>query len=95
MKYRILLVSQQTDAMEMCMCVTVMIIRFRCLADKVSITLQGLSHPATITVSPHQLFVSCFISDHIHKLDKLSGSILCSVETENIINTQPLYMLDV
>ena len=38
MKYIILMVSLQTDTMEMCMCVTVwLLIGFRCLAEKESI----------------------------------------------------------
>ena len=37
MKYLMLMVSLQTDTMEMCMCVTVWLIGFRCLAEKESI----------------------------------------------------------
>ena len=48
-----------------------------------TISPQGLSDPDQITVTPHQLFVSCLTSPRsLLKLDKLSGSILCSVETE-------------
>ena len=47
---------------------------------------QGLSSPADIAVTPHQLFVECSLPDHIYKLDKLSGSILCSFETEDYIS---------
>ena len=51
-----------------------------------TITPQGLYLPTYIVVTPHQLFVRCSLSDRIYKLDKLSGSILCSVETENVIS---------
>ena len=50
-----------------------------------TISLQGLSRPDEITVTPHQLFVSCIIPSRLLKLDKLSGSILCSVKTEDSI----------
>ena len=50
-----------------------------------TISPQGLSYPIDITVTPHQLFVGCNIPGHICKLDKLSGSILCSVKTEYVI----------
>ena len=44
-----------------------------------SIKLEGFS-PHTITITPHQLFVSCIgISYSILKLDKLSGNIMDSV----------------
>ena len=46
---------------------------------------QGLSYPTNITVTPHQLFVRCSMPDRICKVDKLSGSILCSVVTEYLI----------
>ena len=48
-----------------------------------TISPQGLSYPTEIAVTPHQLFVGCILPDRISKLDKLSGSILCSVETED------------
>ena len=48
-----------------------------------TISPQGLSYPTEIAVTPHQLFVGCILPDRIYKLDKLSGSILCSVETED------------
>ena len=51
-----------------------------------TISPQGLFDPFAITVTPHQLFVSCIIPFHLFKLDKLSGSILCSVKTEDIIS---------
>ena len=47
-----------------------------------TISPQGLSQPSDITVTPHHLFVSCILPCRIYKLDKLSGSILCSVETK-------------
>ena len=59
---------------------------------------QGLSVPSHITITPHHLYVIFIGPDCIHglsyrdlpyriyRLDKLSGSILCSVKTENIIN---------
>ena len=47
-----------------------------------NISPQGLSYPTRITVTPHQLFVRCSLPYRIYKLDKLSGSILCRVETE-------------
>ena len=47
-----------------------------------TISPQGLSRPIEITVTSHQLFVGCNIPCRICKLDKLSGSILCNVETE-------------
>ena len=50
-----------------------------------TISPQGLSRPDEITVIPHQLFVSCLLPFHLLKLDKLSGSILCSVKTEDSI----------
>ena len=50
-----------------------------------TISPQGLFDPLVITVTPHQLFISCLLPFHLFKLDKLSGSILCSVETEDII----------
>ena len=61
-----------------------------------TISLQGLSYPIEITVTPHQLFVSC-IPFCLLKLDKLSGSILCSVKTEDGIcglsaDTDTLYV---
>ena len=52
-----------------------------------TISPQGLSYPDYITVTPHHLFVKCgFLRSYrIYKLDKSSGSILCSVETEDHI----------
>ena len=47
-----------------------------------------MSIPTEITVTPHQLFVRCNIPCRIYKLDKLSGSILCSVKTEDYISGQ-------
>ena len=47
-----------------------------------TISTQGLSQPSDIVVTPHHLFVNCGLFHHIYKLDKLSGSILCSVKTE-------------
>ena len=49
-----------------------------------TISPQGLSHPSDITVTHHHLFVCCISPDRIYKLDKLSGNILCSVETVDI-----------
>ena len=46
---------------------------------------QGLSYPTRITVTSHQLFVRCTIPLRICKLDKLSGSILCSVKSEDVM----------
>ena len=43
---------------------------------------EGMSLPTSIIVSLHHLFVSCDYSDSIYKLDKVSGDILCCVETE-------------
>ena len=54
-----------------------------------TISPQGLSKPDCITVTPHHLFVSsiCLLAPYrIYKLDKLSGSILCSVKTEDNIS---------
>ena len=45
-------------------------------------SLQGLSFPVAITVTPHHLFVCCIAPLRIYKIDTLSGSILCSFETE-------------
>ena len=51
-----------------------------------TISPQGLFDPFAITVIPHQLFVSSLtLPFHLFKLDKLSGSILCSVKTEDSI----------
>ena len=49
---------------------------------------QGLFLPSPVeaTVTPHQLFIRSILPHHICKLDKLSGSILCSVETEDILS---------
>ena len=49
-----------------------------------TISPQGLSNPCDITVTFHHLFVSCL--EGICKLDKLSGSILCSGITEDNIS---------
>ena len=47
------------------------------------ITLEELSIPVSIAITPHQLFVSCNgIPSSILKLDKLSGSIMSSVTSE-------------
>ena len=43
---------------------------------------QGMSRPNSITVSFHHLFVSCDFPQRIYKLDKVSGDILCRVETD-------------
>ena len=51
-----------------------------------TISLQGLTYPDHITVTPHHLFVSCILPCRIYKLDKLSGSFLCSVITAYIIS---------
>ena len=52
-----------------------------------TISPQGLSHPCDITVTSHHLFVRCgLLQCLIYKLDKLSGSILCSVITEDYIS---------
>ena len=51
-----------------------------------TISPQGLSSPTDITVTPHQLFVRCIMPVRIYKLDELSGSILCRVETEDLIS---------
>ena len=42
---------------------------------------QVMTNPNFIAVSPHHLFVSCFFPFIIYKLDKVSGDILCYVET--------------
>ena len=47
---------------------------------------QGLFYPFHLTVTPHHLFVCCYLPCCIYKLDKLSGSILCSVITEDNIS---------
>ena len=47
---------------------------------------QGMSFPDSITVSLHHLFVSSDSPQSIYKLDKVSGDILCRVETDYIIN---------
>ena len=46
---------------------------------------QGMSFPDSITVSLHHLFVSCLLPFSIYKLDKVSGDILCCVETEYVM----------
>ena len=57
---------------------------------------QGMSSPDFITVSLHHLFVSCD-NLYIYKLDKVSGDILCRVETDYIlyglsVDTDTLYV---
>ena len=57
---------------------------------------QGMIHPSSVTVSLHHLFVSCFSSKSIYKLDKVSGDILCYVETDYVmyglsVDTDTLY----
>ena len=51
-----------------------------------TIRMHGLSCPTVIAVTPHELFVVCFPTDQIYKLDKLSGSILCRVKTKDSIS---------
>ena len=51
-----------------------------------TISPQGLTYPSEITVTPHHLFVRCGLPCRIYKLDKLSGSILCSVKSEDFIH---------
>ena len=46
---------------------------------------QGLNFPTDISITPHHLFVSSH-SSNICKLDKLSGVIMCSVESEDTIH---------
>ena len=58
---------------------------------------QGMSSPDFITVSLHHLFVSCDCPHIIYKLDKVSGDILCRVETDYIlyglsVDTDTLYV---
>ena len=43
---------------------------------------QGMHYPISIAVSLHHLFVSCFSSKSIYKVDKVSGDILYYVETD-------------
>ena len=50
-----------------------------------SIKPHGMCSPYSITLSPHHLFVSCDYPPSIYKLDKVSGDILCCVETEYFI----------
>ena len=47
-----------------------------------TIKLQEMTYPIFITVSLHHLFVSCNSPNDIYKLDKVSGHILCCVETD-------------
>ena len=61
-----------------------------------TIKTQGMPSPDSITVSLHHLFVSCGHLQTIYKLDKVSGDILCRVETGCImyglsIDTDTLY----
>ena len=52
-----------------------------------NISSQGLSNPIEITVTPHHLFINGIAElEYIYKLDKLSGSILCSVKSEDGIS---------
>ena len=52
-----------------------------------TISPQGLSYLSDITVTLHHLFVGCGLQEYrIYKLDKLSGSILCSVKHEDGIS---------
>ncbi|KAI6658590.1 hypothetical protein LOD99_15390 [Oopsacas minuta] len=53
---------------------------------KRTIKAQGMSCPSRIAVTPHQLFVICFLSDNILKLDKVSGEIMCQIETDYSIS---------
>ena len=43
---------------------------------------QGMTFPLYMAVSLHHLFVSCISPLSVYKLDKVSGDILCCVETE-------------
>ena len=43
---------------------------------------QGMSFPTSIAISLHHLFVNCEYPNIIYKLDKVSGDILCYVETD-------------
>ena len=57
---------------------------------------QGMTNPIYIAVSLHHLFVSCISPLSVYKLDKVSGDILCCVETEYdmrglSVNTDTLY----
>ena len=45
-----------------------------------SVKQEGMSLPVSIAITPHQLFV-CEMLSRVHKLDKLSGSIMASVTT--------------
>ena len=47
---------------------------------------QGLFYPSDIIVTPHHLFIGCSLPYRIYKLDKLSGSNLFSVKTEEDIS---------
>ncbi|KAI6662002.1 hypothetical protein LOD99_9589 [Oopsacas minuta] len=51
-----------------------------------TVKLQGISFPSDIVVTPHQLFVKCLLPDGIYKLEKVSGEIMCKVETEYSIS---------
>ena len=42
---------------------------------------QGMTHPSSIAVSLHHLFISCEYPNRFYKLDKVSGDILCCVIT--------------
>ncbi|KAI6658580.1 RING finger protein nhl-1 isoform X1 [Oopsacas minuta] len=53
---------------------------------KRTIKAQGMSHPTDIAVTPHQLFVICFLPDNILKLDKVSGEIMCQIEPSDSIS---------
>ena len=43
---------------------------------------QGMIRPSSIAISLHHLFVSCNLPLSIYKLDRVSGDILCCVETD-------------
>ena len=53
---------------------------------EISKRLRGLSHPFEITETHNQLFVICSMPSCIYKLDIMSGSILCTVTTEDTMS---------
>ena len=58
---------------------------------------QGMPWSDSITVSIHHLFVICDCPQRIYKLDKVSGDILCCVETVHVmcglsVDTDTLYV---
>ena len=58
---------------------------------------QGMTLPSFIALSLHHLFVSCEYPHSIYKLDKVSGDILCCVQTEYAmsglsVDTDTLYV---